>query len=719
MVSLLKRARDGQLKNKRRLSYCKVDFYDRPFDVNVLCKHYFQRTRNLEYVEHVYEEFITTLSDDEDELERVTNQMVLYFDRQDTEKLNIEACNTRVDDFISEGMPLTVKDAMDILNDYEKQFLEFYKEEIDAIPDVPAEDGCRLNRENELYSVYEKYIESIVLFLNFFFVACSSQTVTKRMYDSKKKKFVLSTCKLSEMHNLQNALVLTNIEKWRRTSELLTVSIKGRRVTAATVDIDYKPLVQVWWDHPARFTAATVLIPTFLGNEVSESLQLLNTWQQFEIQRVHASPFAKNMNDSVFVRMILHIRYTWCDSDDQFLFVIGWMAFLIQRPDVRSESAIGVLGEQGTGKSEVFNWLLRIIGQPHGVATSNEQDLVGQFAGANRDSIFTFVDDAAAKGTTPEELKTKITSETRRVEMKYKPAMVAPNFITWAFANNAQLPLADDQHDRRLHCIYSNVKPWMYLHGITDMKAYVSKLFEDVKQSKTALHTFAAFLYSIDLSVINNGQPFDHRQVPASHCADMIRYQRKADDPMVQWWQWRINNKNPTASDANFGFNTHVTLDSLRNGMQADGFKSRTANHNFTMETFQLKCQQLEIDDGAASYYLPDQATCVREFNRNNPGAKFVNDQSAKNDVKWRYITNNAQASYENSNPLFGQMSEQQLERIREQVYENFLPVGLRYRLHTRGRPEQSMLNAIRYNNVDCLSDWQYRTKVLLDNEFI
>lgn len=62
----------------------------------------------------------------------------------------------------------------------------------------------------------------------------------------------------------------------------------------------------------------------------------LNVWSGFELSRatVNEVHFRKW---SCLGFLMNHIRYTWCDSDAQFWYVINWMAHLVQKPWEKSK----------------------------------------------------------------------------------------------------------------------------------------------------------------------------------------------------------------------------------------------------------------------------------------------------------------------------------------------------------------------------------------------
>jgi hypothetical protein len=89
----------------------------------------------------------------------------------------------------------------------------------------------------------------------------------------------------------------------------------------------------------------------------------LNVWSGYALKRDDVKDYTE------WGRLTLlfnHLRYSWCDNDNQFCYLLGQLALLIQCPWVKSGVSICVVGPEGHGKSFMGAQVLpKIIGLNH------------------------------------------------------------------------------------------------------------------------------------------------------------------------------------------------------------------------------------------------------------------------------------------------------------------------------------------------------------------
>jgi hypothetical protein len=150
-----------------------------------------------------------------------------------------------------------------------------------------------------------------------------------------------------------------------------------------------------------------------------------------------------------------HIRDVVCrGSDEHFMYLVGWMARLVQRPCEPAEVAIVLRGDQGCGKGTLGHALRKILGQ-HGLHISNSKHLIGNFNQHLRDCVFLFADEAffagdkAGIGT----LKALITEGVMMIEAKFVNATMHRNCLHIVMASNSDWVVPAGLNERRFFCL--------------------------------------------------------------------------------------------------------------------------------------------------------------------------------------------------------------------------------------------------------------------------
>ncbi|MCA0906260.1 virulence-associated E family protein [Ruegeria marisrubri] len=146
-----------------------------------------------------------------------------------------------------------------------------------------------------------------------------------------------------------------------------------------------------------------------------------------------------------------HVRGVLCGGDDMlFQWFMTWIASPFARPGVKVPSSVAIRGEQGTGKSKLFDWLREAMGCA-AMKVSQGKHLTGSF-NAHLDGKLLLVceeafwaGDRAAAGV----IKDLITADELTVEAKFENAVTRPNRLSVAFISNNSWIVPTDGKDAR------------------------------------------------------------------------------------------------------------------------------------------------------------------------------------------------------------------------------------------------------------------------------
>jgi putative DNA primase/helicase len=145
-----------------------------------------------------------------------------------------------------------------------------------------------------------------------------------------------------------------------------------------------------------------------------------------------------------------HLRYVICAGHEpSYHYLVGWMAHLFQKPDIKPSVAIVLKSVEGTGKGTMAEPLLRILGS-HGNKTNGAYAIAGRFNGlvANRLLIFADEVDLTDKHVA-DRLKGIISETTVNLERKGLEIEPLPNYCRLIFASNHARVLSAGIRERR------------------------------------------------------------------------------------------------------------------------------------------------------------------------------------------------------------------------------------------------------------------------------
>ena len=180
------------------------------------------------------------------------------------------------------------------------------------------------------------------------------------------------------------------------------------------------PAGKFWLSHPGRTTYDSV---AFRPNEPQVlSDNRLNLWRGFGVFPEKGS--WKLMHDHIY-------KVLGAGDPQAGLYIIRWLAYTLQHPDVVGETVLVLQGDEGTGKGTLARAMLRIFG-PHALPVSQSKHLTGGFSGHLQHCCFLFLDEAFWAGDVQAEgrLKTLITEKTITIEPKYFAPFQVPRRLS-------------------------------------------------------------------------------------------------------------------------------------------------------------------------------------------------------------------------------------------------------------------------------------------------
>lgn len=219
-----------------------------------------------------------------------------------------------------------------------------------------------------------------------------------------------------------------------------------------------------------------------------------------------------------------HIYYILCNGNiDHTKYVLSWLAKVYQRPWEKTDVAIVVVGEQGTGKTSFEEMLAKIFGM-NGTFVSASKDLFRQFSGhlfVNK--VFVALDEITVKNFEDcNSLKNIITSNEVRAEKKCQDATQKHNFINLFTSTNDKHPILMDKGNNRRYCMLEASE-----EKLLDTE-YWRVWFKYIVNNPIAFAVLSRFLTLYDWEQV------DLRQVPQTEL--LQRQVIHALDVVDNWW---------------------------------------------------------------------------------------------------------------------------------------------------------------------------------------
>jgi putative DNA primase/helicase len=240
-------------------------------------------------------------------------------------------------------------------------------------------------------------------------------------------------------------------------------------------DIKRHPL---WISRGAYFLDEVGFDPSLKNAKIK-----LNTWQGWPMTPVRG----------VCDNILDHLRYLVSkeeNAQEVLDFILDSLALPLQQPGTKLASAMIFHGDQGSGKSLVFDTVMSKI---YGDAFKkiSQRRIENQFTDWARNRLFVVIEEISASSDIwhiKGEFKDMVTSDTFDINDKNEKWVEQRNMINFVLLSNEQMPIPLENGDRRHLVVYTPPKP---------SDAYISGLVSVIEDE---IPHFYAFLMDRDLS---------------------------------------------------------------------------------------------------------------------------------------------------------------------------------------------------------------------------
>lgn len=160
-------------------------------------------------------------------------------------------------------------------------------------------------------------------------------------------------------------------------------------------------------------------------------------------------------------RILAHLKRLCGNREDEYQFVLRWIAYPLQNPGAKMATSIVMFGAEGPGKSLVWEKVVKRIYGEYGV-TIGQAQLESQFTGWQSRKLYALAEEVVSrqemrhyKGL----LKHLVTGETLQINEKMQSLREETNHLNFVFLSNSTVPLELDDGDRRYLVLYVDQVP--------------------------------------------------------------------------------------------------------------------------------------------------------------------------------------------------------------------------------------------------------------------
>lgn len=205
-----------------------------------------------------------------------------------------------------------------------------------------------------------------------------------------------------------------------------------------------KSLVRMWLEHPQRRT----VLPDQVGFDPTErnAQVVCNLWGGWPTA-------AQAGGCDALLKILEHLVSGEDDPRAVYQWILRWMAYPIQHPGAKMQTALLIHGPEGTGKNTVFGALRQIYGRYGCIFTQVE--LESQFNGWSSGKLFGIGNEVVTRAELYHQqgrLRNMITETEWQVNEKNLPARLEQNHCNFVFFSN-RLDIAKLDPDDRRYCV--------------------------------------------------------------------------------------------------------------------------------------------------------------------------------------------------------------------------------------------------------------------------
>ena len=161
-----------------------------------------------------------------------------------------------------------------------------------------------------------------------------------------------------------------------------------------------------------------------------------------EIKEELVKPFLNHVHDVIANK-----------NEDVYKYILVWIASILQKPNFKTETAIVILGNQGTDKNVFTNVICKLMARYANENVTSIDSVVGKFNAILENKKLLILNELQSidcnKYLNSDALKSVITDKKININQKNEPERLTENVANFIMVSNNPVPSTIESTDRR------------------------------------------------------------------------------------------------------------------------------------------------------------------------------------------------------------------------------------------------------------------------------
>lgn len=280
---------------------------------------------------------------------------------------------------------------------------------------------------------------------------------------------------------------------------------KLKKIVLKTLIVNYKPKKYSFWDlyldNVEKFHVSGL---TFYSENPDEFSYFrgYDYHQLDEVKTEIIQPFLDHVHDVIANK-----------NDEVYKYILVWIASILQKPNFKTEIALVILGNQGTGKNKFFTDVVcKLMARYANENVTSIESVVGKFNAILENKKLLVLNELQSadvnKYLNSDALKSVISDKTININQKNEPERLCENVANFIMVSNNNIPIKIEGFDRRYvvtHTSNEHRGDWNYFGKLAN--SFTSEFYENL----------FTFFMTVDISNTNL------RMIPSTEAKENIK----------------------------------------------------------------------------------------------------------------------------------------------------------------------------------------------------
>jgi len=369
-------------------------------------------------------------------------------------------------------------------------------------------------------------------------ILLKSSEYKKMKQEHEKTYFKLfgKYCQINKNDNITERTSTEMCEKFKNkkiTVDYTEETTTKKGVTISTTKKLQRTFFDIWSNDPTIPEFDSIIFDCDLSKVDKMEYNLFKGFTHFDNQ---------NLNIVDLSDLHEHIKSLVNFDIDDYEYVLNWLAYLIQHPELIPDKALVFISEEGIGKDLFAELLENVVGENY-FGTTEKLDLVcGRFNSFLAGKLLCVLNETNPIESTQriENIKAMITAKKLEIEEKYKTPIKCNNFVRFIFFSNRPFAFPVEDGARRPKIMQGSTKYLPINYGVEASAKHFTNLANKFKD-KNFQYSFLQFLKTRDITKFNPRQykksEFHEILIEASRdpiVSFMAEYLKNADKEIVK-----------------------------------------------------------------------------------------------------------------------------------------------------------------------------------------